>query len=683
MKKINIIFLFVIIFVFLVSFKTTVKADNGVPYRTYTYSSSQQSLIPTQDAYIPLALINKIGSITLNSPKDITVDKDDNIYIADSKNKRVIKFSLETEEAEPVIIGEGFLEEPTGLTIDNNGYLYVTDIVKEEAYKYSYNEDTNEYQVVTTYKRPENSPLILDKEPFKPSKVVVDKGNNVYLVLSGNINGLAQYNENGEFFGYFGGNQIPATFENVLRSLLFNEQQRRTWFKMIPKPVYNVAVDQKGSLLTTTKTQTGYKKLNIGNTIISQSYFGYTNTEDLAVGPINNIFTISEDGYIIEYSADGDFLFIFGGRDVYLQKGLFKKPSAITVDSKNNIYAIDSESNALQVFYPTMFANTVHQALDLYQNGRYIESEELWKDVLKMNSLFDLAHKGLGSSYFASAEYQKSMDSYLLASDQEGYSNAYWEVRNISLLKNAQYFIIILFALFILYVINIKLRFFHYIIYPFNLINNRLKKFKLYEQLIYVFKILRHPLDGYYGIKKQNKTSVLSATILLMILYLVYIVSLYKTGFLFNDNIITKINIVQESITLLVPFILWVIANYLVSSIREGEGKFTHVYQASVYMASPMLVALPILTFVSNYLTYNESFIYEFGMFVAILVTVIYMILMVKEIHNYSASSSIVNILISIFTALMIAVFVFIVYILTSEIFRFFTDIWIEVTSRG
>lgn len=681
MKKLLIFILIVLFLVPLIS--PSVSADNGVPYATFTFSRSQRDLVRTQDAYVPLALTTEIGEYSLNKPADIVIDHNENVFIADTGNSRIIKFNPGAETLVPEIIGEGILMEPTGLAVDREGNLYVADIGKEEAYRFSYQVESKTYELEVTYERPCNTPLLLEGEPFKPSKITVDNGGNVYLVLAGNSKGLAQFKNDGEFFGYFGGNEIPPTFRNVIRFLLFNEEQRRKWFKMIPSPVYNTAVDQKGSLITITKTAIGYKKLNIGNTVITSATFGSDVNEDIAVGPINNVFTISEDGFIYEYSAEGNLLFIFGGRDTTSQKGLFEQASAIAVDSKNNLYALDSGKNSLQIFYPTLFANTVHQALYLYQNGYYLESKSYWENVLKMNSLFDLAHIGLGSSNFASENYEEAMDSFLLAREKGGYSEAFWEVRNIYLLNHAGTYIIILFGLLLLYLFNLKLRFMSYVGKPFSYLHNRLKKYKLYQELTFAFTLIRHPFDGFYGIKKENRTSVLSATILLFLLYSFYIASLYFTGFLFSNQLQSEINLFEESIKVLVPFGLFVIANYLVCSIREGEGRFSHVYQASVYMLAPLIIAIPFLTLISNALTLNERFIYEFGTFVTYFVVVIYIILMVKEIHNYSFSSAIGNIFLSIFTALMIAVVVFIVYLLVNEILSFLINIWIEVRSRG
>ncbi|PKK92861.1 MAG: hypothetical protein CVV61_07600, partial [Tenericutes bacterium HGW-Tenericutes-6] len=231
MKKIIIIFLFAVL-LFLPSLKEV--NANGLPYSTYTYSSSQRRIVPTQDAYLPLSMSFTLGGEALNSPRDITVDKDDNIYIADYGNARVIKYSLQTDDV--MIIGEGILNQPTGVHVGLDGHLYVADFGNKAGYQFLYNPNTDTYTLGTIYQKPVNTPFFRPTDAFEPTKVITDRGHNVYLLLAGNINGLAEYENNGNFFGFFGGNQIPNTWDNVLRSVLFDEQQRRDWFQMIPKP---------------------------------------------------------------------------------------------------------------------------------------------------------------------------------------------------------------------------------------------------------------------------------------------------------------------------------------------------------------------------------------------------------------------------------------------------------------
>ncbi len=678
MKKYIIFVLFVLIS--LIPLK--VDANNGIPYYTFTYSTTQRRIVPTQDAYLPLSITNQIGGYTLDSPEDLTIDQFNNVYIADTKNGRVIKYNLESNEAR--VIGEGFLTSPMGVHVGYDGAVYVVDFTHKKAYKYVYDTVNASYDLAVTYERPVDSPYFTSTDTFEPTKIITDSGNNVYILLAGSINGLAEYKNDGEFFGFFGANRIPNSWDNIIKSLLFDEQQRREWFKMIPKPLNNVAVDQDGLILTITNGQSGYLKLNIANLVFSQSNWGFQNTMDLYVGPHNTIFTINAEGYITEYTQEGQTLFIFAGPDKSSNtKGLFNSPTAIAVDARNNIYALDKSTSSLQIFVPTAFANLVHNAITLYQEGKYSESEEPWKQVLKMNSLFDLANKGIGDAHFAKGEYEDAMHYYAISRNHTGYSNAYWEVRNTALLASASWLVYILIGGILLSIMNRFLPFMKYVKSPIHKANKYMKHFKLYNELLFGFHILRNPNDGYYGIKREAKTSNLSATIYLLTFFLMYIVFIYTTSFLFNDRIVAEINVVQQVITVFVPFFLWVIANYLVCSIRDGEGKLSDVYQASAYALLPMIIALPVLALISHALTLNEAFIFTFLFNVSALITVIYLIVMVKEIHFYEMKKTISNIFVSIFTALMILLMVAIIYILLSEILQVFLDIYREVTSRA
>lgn len=58
--------------------------------------------------------------------------------------------------------------------------------------------------------------------------------------------------------------------------------------------------------------------------------------------------------------------------------GLSTQVTSVQVDSKDNIYILDSEKKQIQVYEPSEFTQLLHNALYLYSKGHYTESKNLY-----------------------------------------------------------------------------------------------------------------------------------------------------------------------------------------------------------------------------------------------------------------------------------------------------------------
>ncbi|PKK86978.1 MAG: hypothetical protein CVV63_02705, partial [Tenericutes bacterium HGW-Tenericutes-8] len=379
-----------------VSFGITLGAESGVRYDTFTISNGR--FVPTQTAYMALTNRTEVYGESLDKPNDIYIDKDNYVYIAssniDAKTGKIIKFSLENQNV--TVFGEEFLVNPTGVYVDQSGFIYVADRGGGKAYKLDQSG-----VILQEFTKPD-SPLF-GNDQFQPKKIVTDNSNNVYILNNGS-RGLAQFTQDNEFLGYFGTNSIQPSLRTVLQFIFFTKEQRENLYLLSPAEISNVAIDDRGLIHTVTlgEESTGVKRLNINGENLLGEVYNLPDLEDVYVGPIGNIYTITKSGLIFEYDIEGNLLFAFGGQDESNQvQGLFNVPSAIAVDKDYNLFVLDGSSNELQIFTPTEFADMVHYALFLYQDGLYAESRDPWLEVLKMNDMFDLAHKGLGNAYFS------------------------------------------------------------------------------------------------------------------------------------------------------------------------------------------------------------------------------------------------------------------------------------------
>jgi DNA-binding beta-propeller fold protein YncE len=678
MKYFKLLLTVLVGFIVFASFGTEVEADTGVRYNTFTTSNGE--LVRTQTAYVALSSMDEIFGVSLDVPQDIFIDPSNNVYIASTDASgtagKIIKFNLGSDQVE--VFGDTFLQNPTGIFVDGDGNMYITDREAQIVYKLDDNGDEVQRFIKPT------SPLYGTDE-FNPRKVVVDSRGNVFVLNNGS-RGLLQYTKDGEFIGYFGTNTITPTLRMVLQYIFFTDEQRANLFSPLPPEVSNVAIDDRGLIHTTSLGIEGFgvKRLNISGQNLLPEMYNELDLIDIYVGPIGNIYTISGGGIIAEYDIEGNLLFMFGGQDSSNQvKGYFNIPSAIAADDKYNLYVLDRANNELQIFIPTEFATLVHSALELYQDGRYIESKEPWEDVLKMNDLFDLAHTGLGNAYYSLEEYEDALDEYYISYDRQGYSDAFWEVRNAWLLDNIGIALVFVFAIMVAYVVNIRWRFVPIVMRPIKKgIQTARDKVKTLDEILYVFRYLRNPADATYEIKRHNRVGLLSATILLVIYFLLYIFYIYRLGFLFNFRVLADINILEEILTVFLPIVLFVLANFLIGSIRDGEGRFRDVYVTTIFSLTPFFITLPLLVLMSHGLTYNEAFLMDFLTYIAIGVTVIYFFFMVKETHYYAVKDTIASIAISFFTMVMILLGSFIVYILLSELVNLIVTIFMEVFYR-
>ncbi len=662
----------------LVTFGTVVSAESGVRYDTFT--SSNGELVRTQTAYIALSESDNVYGEYLDTPNDIYIDDDNYVYIASSDKLggtgKIIKFNLASSEIE--VIGEDFLINPTGIFVNEDGKIYIADRGAKKAYKLD--EDGT---ILQEYGKPV-SPLYGGDE-YQPRKIVSDSRGNVYVLNNGS-KGLMQYSNSGEFFGYFGTNVIAPSFRTILQYTFFTKEQRDNLFSISPPEISNVAIDDRGLIHTTSLGVDGYgvKRLNISGDNLLPEMLNELDLADVYVGPIGNIYTISKSGMISEYDIEGNLLFTFGGQDVSNQiKGLFNIPSAIAIDDKFNIYVLDSANQELQIFIPTDFASLVHTALSFYQDGKYADSKGPWEEVLKMNDLFDLAHSGLGNAYFSVGDYEEALDEYYISYDRDGYSDAFWEVRNSWLLANIETALLIGLLVMVVYFVNMRVHFMSFITKPmkkgFAFIK---RKVRVVDEMLYVFQYIKNPADATYEIKRKKRVSMFSATILLVIYFLIYLIYVYKMGFLFNYRVIADVNILEEILKIFIPLLLWVISNTLVSSIREGEGRFKDVYITTIFSLTPIIIVLPIVTILSQVLTYNEEFIINLLMTVGTGAAFIYFFIMVKETHYYEVKESIGSIFVSFFTMIMLLLSSIIIYILLSELVTLIKDIVMEVIAR-
>lgn len=447
----------------LLSFPTTIYAAE--PYNSYTYTA-QMNTIPSLNGYTPEQVYvgADFGIDGFNTPKDLQFDQEGNLYIVDTGNNRLVKLN---QNLELVTIIDSFdnegttdhFNQPEGMFITKEGTIYIADTQNSRIVKLN-----AEHQLLKIFNKP-NLIGLAAVEEYKPQKIAVDDSERIFIVSAGSIEGLIQISQEGQFIRFFGGNQVkPDFFELSMRRFLTKEQREKRMM-FLPTEYSNVIVDNAGFLMTTTLNVSAdaIKRLNSkGSNIMrhdgrTDNMYGYVAKEyisansqfvDIVIDKFDNILCLDKtSAKVFEYNSFGDLLFEYGGMGS--SKGLFQSPSAIE-QKDNKVFILDERNNDLTTFTLTEFGEKVLKANDYYIAGSYQDSLGPWKDVIRMNSNYDLAYKGIGKALYQIGDYKEAMENFKLAYSYRDYSVAYKAYRTQFIREHFSLIIVCIVALLFL-----------------------------------------------------------------------------------------------------------------------------------------------------------------------------------------------------------------------------------------
>ena len=646
-----------------------VTAFADAPYVTYTINGYGQ-IRQTQTAYLAHATITKFDEESLASPSDIFLAEDGLIYVADSGNRRIVVGDAQGKFIKT--IGEGTLQNPRGVFVTDNGDVYVADRDAGKILIFDQNGS-----LIQEYGKP-SSPLYGDEVSFLPIKIVVNDAGIMFVICESNTNGIVEISptEGGTFLGYFGTNNAARDIMTIIYRAILTDAQRAKMVSNIPATPTNLTIDNKGLIYTVTRGNQNetLKRLNIaGTNMINNNDGTYADTPTAVVaGNHDNVYVADQQGYIFEYNNEGEMLFVFGGPDDGSQRvGLSTMVSGISIDSQDRIYVLDSDKAQIQIYQPTEFTNLLHEALYLYSKGRYTEAKVPLTDILKMNSMFDYANKAMGRCYFYEDNYDEALRFARLAKDYTGYSDAYWEIRN-AWLKN---YIMIAILVIVLIVVAIMLvRFFdkrNHILKKPKKAMKKLKKNWFISNLTYTWHFMRHPTDGAYGIAAEGRANWIVSTLILAIFMIEFVISKYTCGFLMKDVMEGRYEIFSDIGMILVVMIAVTACTYLVCTINEGEGTVKKIYTFFCYSLLPYILFMPIIYILSHILTSNEIFLTNMLYILTFGWIVVIAVIGLKEVNNFSMAQTVKVILLTAFTALILALLIFIIYVLWAQVFEF------------
>lgn len=424
---------------------------------TYTYDY-WEDVQQSPDAYRVDAMIDSItlglenlNGVRIKKPEALFAAGND-LYLCDTGNNRIIQIAVEQgKHSVKRVISEisgtdvVTFNLPTDIFVDAEENIYIADTNNERIVMVD-----KDLHFIKQFTKPMDSTFDQNLS-FYPKKVVVDVAGRVYALCQNVNKGLVKYESDGTFSGFIGANTVSVTMaEYIWRRFFMTKAQRAQTVTFVPTEFENCYIDPEGFIYVTNTVFSEYdlkwdnakpiRRLNsIGTDILVKNDryppIGDLNwsTGGVAYGPSkfaditvldNEVYVVVDKsrGRLFGYDNQGILLWAFGGKGNY--DGAFS--SAISVEHIGyNLYVLDENENSITVFTPTEYGMLIYDAIDEYSRGEYDKCADYWREVLKLNSNFKLAFRGIGRAVLRQDQFQEAMDYFKLAHDRENYGRAF------------------------------------------------------------------------------------------------------------------------------------------------------------------------------------------------------------------------------------------------------------------
>ena len=696
-----------------------VTAGASSAYQTYVYDVYGDALY-SPDAY---TAINSVGSdymgleLPIENPGDMVTDEAHNVYIADTGNNRIVvldryykvnftidEFSNDQGVPDRLTAPQGvFVSEP------NEKYgklIWVCDTGSNRIVVF---DEFGNFQRIV--EEPESS-LFDQDSVYKPVAIAVDSYNRLYVVSSTTYQGVIVMTDEGEFTGFIGAQAVQMSAWEIIWRRFQTKEQREASEQKVSTEFNNISINKnKGLVYVTTSTieesavagaisgkdkkgtNSPVKLLNANGTEImrrngfwmpageidfssrsTDEITGVSTIIDAAVGPEDTWSIIDEKrNRIYTYDFDGNLLFAFGDNGTML--GNLGSIEAIAYQGETMLI-LDKTNDNITVFQRTEYGDILLDAIAAEATQDFDLAISLWTDVLKRNSNFDSAYVGIGQAMYRNKDYANSLTYFESAYDTENWSNSYKELRKEWM---STYFLLLL-LLIVALIVGISL-FFKWMAKINKRVATSGKKRTFGQEIAYGFHIILHPFDGFWDLKHEKRGSVRGAIFFIVLAIATFYYQAIGQGYLL-DPFSSLASIWAQVFGVLVPLFLFILANWCLTTLFEGEGSFKDIFIACSYSLLPIPLLVIPTTIYSNFCITTETDIIGFISSFAFIWLGLLVFFGTMVTHDYSMGKNVITVLGTIVGMVFIMFLAVLFTTLVGKIVGLITNIVDEIQYR-
>ena len=203
-----------------------------------------------------------------------------------------------------------------------------------------------------------------------------------------------------------------------------------------------------------------------------------------------------------------------------------------------------------------------------------------------------------------------------------------------------------------------------------------------FSTLLYSLHIIFHPADGFWDMNREHRASMSAANTIFALTILVNIWKIQLTSFLFLPVKMDEVNMLIEVLGVVLPLIVFCIANWSFTTLLDGKGNFRDIYMAMCYALTPyVLIEIPMM-FVSNIITVEEGAFYQLLEVIAFVWCGALIFMGMMMIHDYSFLKTLASCIVTIIGIGVILFLLILFFSMTTDCIGYFVSLAKEIIFR-
>jgi len=308
---------------------------------------SPEPVAPREDPYAsnsisldPVNVFYNVNDITFLAPRGMATAPDGSLYVADSRNHRVVQFSTDgaliktfgsygNAMENPNLPG-GLMNEPWGVAVDTDGTVYVAD---------TWNHRIQVFDTNGQFLRMWSTFIVGDTIDsfWGPRGITLDANGHVYVTDTGKQR-VVIFDKNGNYISQFGGQGLELGQLDEPVGIAIAKDGKiyiaDTWNQRVQ--VFQPTIDGLNFM--------GLKTWDL------DAWFSNSieNKPFLTLDKEDNVYITDPDlGRVIVFDKDGNFKVLWGGFDNNYLMGII---NGITIGDDGSVWLSDASNNAILRF---------------------------------------------------------------------------------------------------------------------------------------------------------------------------------------------------------------------------------------------------------------------------------------------------------------------------------------------